>query len=344
MKQHRFRRVLQPLRKLLDQYQVAPTDRVDRPLESVRYPDYRWDLGTLIAVFPPESPWYLLDLNWVLGAMGNSFDLVSTRSRRAGMDAFDLQFCLEGKERHATYKAVHSVAEEVSFITGAVNLTLRNRLKVTGTWPEYRIEYRQPERSLELDLQYRAWPGIHWWARSPGLYSHFSNFGSCDVTWRWNGDQGHLQLPALLEHAWGNHLLPFRIPLGIFRYEVLRMPENGIAISLWVDAPGGLEMATAAVQRFGAETERIVGAYQCEVLEWETLPNRAGDLRRLPIRWRGVQQFDEGTFKYETERITPPRPIMGDGFLHTFAWRGEGTGVIGGSAEGTGYVEQMGRP
>ena len=338
-----FRRLLTPVRRALDRYETAPCRRPAPEQDAVYHPAHCWDLGTLIAVFPQDAPFRFLDLNWVLGLTGTSFDRSPTRSRAKARDAFDLQLCLEGTSEAAVYKGAHSISREASYTPGRPGVELADRLTVTGGWPHYEIRCREPGADLELDMRFSAWPGIHWWACVPRVYCHYSNFGTCELTWRWGHRSGELEVPALLEHGWGNHLLPVRVPLGVFRYEVLGLPDAGIGISLWVDTPGGLELANAAVHRRGREAPKTVGRYRCDVLEWERFENHAGQIRHLPRRWRGHQQIGGGEMVYEAERITPPRTIMGDGCLHAFSWRGEGATLPGGCAEGTGYVEQMGR-
>jgi len=343
MRRTAYRRLLAPLRRALDRFETAPCERPTPEQEGVFLPSHCWDLGTLIAVFPEGGPLRFLDLNWVLGLTGTTFDRSQTRHRARARDVLDLQLCLEGAPGVAIHKGSHSVSRDAVYVPGQPGVEIADRLRLTGRWPDYELRCREPKAELELGVRFSAWPGIHWWACAPGVYSHYSNFGSCELTWRWGDHSGTLEVPALLEHAWGNHLLPLRVPLGAFRYEVLGLPDAGLGISLWVDTPGGLELASAAVQRRGRDMQKRVGRYRCEVLEWERFYNHAGETRRLPRRWRGVQLLGGSALVYEAQRITPPRTIMGDGCVHAFAWQGEGSALSERYAEGIGYVEQMGR-
>lgn len=323
------------LRGLVDRYETAPRERPSPAEDVVRWPASAWDLGTLIAVLPPEAPFSVLNLNWTLGLTGTCFDRAWAVGQ-AARDVVDLQLCLEGG---VTYKGQTSAARDVAVTDGGAALAIGDRLAVSGSFPDYRIVYRQPEEGFELEARFSAWPGIHWWAHAGGIYRHYTRFGDCALSWSLRGEQGGCDVPALLEHAFGGTLLPLRVAPRVFRYEVLGL-AGGTTTSLWVDAPLGLEVAHVAVQRRRGEATEA-GRYRCEVLEWETHVNHAGDPRRLPRRWLGVQDYRGGTFRYEAQRSSPPRAVIGDGFIHAFAWRGEGAGLTG---EGTGYVEQMGRP
>ena len=331
------------LRRFVDRYESAPRERPSSADDRVQWPAAAWDLGTLIAVLPPGSPLSILNLNWTLGQTGSCFDRGPALWGGAARDVVDLQLYLEGAGRTATHKEAYSARRHVALeIDGA--LSIGGRLSVEGAFPSYVLRYRQPEAALALDVSFSAWPDIHWWAHLGGAYRHYTRFGDCSLRWEWGADSGVIDAPALLEHAWGGALLPVRVAPRVFRYEVMRLPDGAQAISLWVDGPLWLEVAHVAVQRHGRDRATLAGRSRCQVLEWETHADHAGQPRRVPRRWLGRQVFAGGELRYEAERLSTPRPVIGDGFIHSFAWRAEGAGLEGGAAEGVGYVEQMGRP
>ena len=156
-----------------------------------------------------------------------------------------------------------------------------------------------------------------------------------------------LKVPALHDHGWGRNLLPLRVPLEVFRYEVLRVPigageTDGCAISLRTEGPLGITLKQSGLLRRQQERSRIVTRYECRVLEWETFENYAGNACRVPRRWLGRQIGDGAEFEYEAERSTEPRAVLGNGFLAGFDYQGVWRGTKEERLEGEGYSEQLG--
>lgn len=338
-----FAKMLGPLVKRLNGAGDAPTAAPSREDDGTRFGEFPWDLRTVIAVFPPEAPFRFLNLNLLLGMTGIPFDRVETWEGGDPLDACDLQFCLEGRAGAVTHKGFYSVAEDVSYEEGAVQLGLGERLSFSGAWPRFEVRYAQPEADLELTLQLDSQPGIHWWAHIPRAYFHYTSFVTCRMTWRWGAEQGTLEVPALHDHGWGRNMLPARLPLRVFRYEVFSLPAGGQASTLWTEVPGGVQLVnTGHVRPEPGVPGQAMHDYACEVLEWETFANYAGEPRRVPRRWRGELHGPGGSFSYEAERKTAPRPVIGDGFMCAFDYEAHGSAVPGGRASGEGYVEQFG--
>lgn len=339
----RLGRALVPFTSLLDRSAAARNDRPSAWEECTRFPAFPWDLRTLILVFPPDAPFRFLNLNLTLGLTGVPFDQVERWRGSDPKDAFDLQLCLEGRERCATYKQYHSISRELTWRPDDVSFELGGRLRFEGRWPSYRVRYTQPEIDLDLSMELESWPDFHWWARFPGIYYHYTSFCDCHLEWRWKGDEGTIDLPALHDHGWGRNLLPVRLPLRLFRYEVLRLPEAAFAISLWTEGPAGMELKNVGLMRRDRRPIRPMKRYACRVLDWETFKNYAGRPCRVPRRWIGTQQGEAGEFRYEAVRRSEPRTVLGEGFLYAFDYRGQWAGGPGDKMEGEGYVEQLGR-
>lgn len=343
-----LRRALAPLLGLVDRSATAPHRRPDPFEEGTNYPQYPWDLRTIIIVFPPAAPFRFLNLNLLLGLTGVPFDQVERLPRRDAREVFDLQFCLEGRERYALYKQYHSIARELKYRPKAVEFRLGERLRFEGRWPAYRILYRQAEIGLSLSMSFDSWEDFHWWAYTPGMYCHYTSFGECEIHWQWNDDSGKIKVPALHDHGWGKNLLPLRLPLKVFRYEVLRLPDagpegsDGIAVSLWTEGPLGLELKMSGLHRWDQSRSRLMERYDCQVLEWDEFENYAGRPCRVPRRWLGRQKGKEEEFVYEALRSTDPRAILGNGFIYGFDYQGEWAGSGNEKVEGEGYVEQLG--
>ena len=342
------RRALTPLIGLLDRASTAAHHRPGASEDGTRFPEFPWDLRTLILLFPPEAPFRFLNLNLLLGLTGAPFDRPEALGALDAGDAFDLQFCLEGRERCVTYKRYHSIARELSYRPAAVEFLLGERLRLEGSWPTYRIRYRQPEAELSLTLHLDNQENFHWWAHAPRLYCHYTSFGRCRMEWQWESESGSARVPALHDHGWGRNLLPLGVPLRSFRYEVLQLRSddppgsNGLGISLWTEGPLGLELRKSGVLRWDGEQSQPMDRYECRVLEWETFDNSAGRPRRVPRRWVGRLIGGRIELEYEAERSTPPRAVLGDGFLFGFDYRGTLRGDTNRDLEGEGYGEQMG--
>lgn len=305
--------------------------------DGTRYPDAQWDLRTLIAVFGPDAPFRFLNLNTTLGLTGLAFD----QSRNWSGDpasAFDLQLCLEGREQSATYKRYHH-ASGVESTPGRVSLSLGERLRFDGGWPRYRIEWRQPEEDLSLDLELEAQGDVQRWAWAPRYFCHYTSFVRCRMSWRWGEGSGELETPALCDHGWGRRA-PLSSALGLFRYEVLRLPGDDTAIGLWTEGPGGISLRDVGVVRRGGNT--LQAGFSCRVEEDEVLENYAGAKRHVPRRWTAELAGPDGVLRYRATRTRPPRAVLGDGFLCAFDYDAEGTGVWAGSFRGEGYVEELG--
>ena len=340
----RFSRVLAPGIRLLDRSSSEPNGQPAVDQERTRFPEFPWDLRTLILLFPQDAPLRFLNLNVTLGLTGVPFDQVNNWVSSDPKEAFDLQFCLEGKDKAATYKRYHTISRELSYRTDAVSFKLGERLLFEGRWPEYRVRYRQPEEDLDLSMQLDSRPGFHWWVYSPRIYCHYTSFCDCRLEWRWKGADGALSVPALHDHGWGRNLLPMRTPLRVFRYEVLRLPDGDFALSLWTEGPGGLELRNVGLIRWGREPVFFMKHYECEVLAWEVFDNYTGRPCHVPQRWVGTQSGEASEFVYEAERTSEPRNIFGEGFLYGFDYKGRmtGTRVPSKMVEGSGYVEQLG--
>lgn len=341
------RHALRPLLQLLDRSSHAPCKEPTHLEDGTRFPEFSWDLRTIILLFPPEAPLRFMNLNLLLGLTGAPFD----RTERLGdidpEDAFDLQFCLEGRARSATYKRYHSISRELNYRPEGVEFLLGEMLRFEGSWPTYRIQFRQPEAELTLQLHFDSLQDFHWWVKAPRLYCHYTSFGRCRVDWEWGSEAGALEVAGLHDHGWGKNILPLRFPLSVFRYEVLRIPvstrgEDGLGISLWTEGPFGMALKKAGLLRRAPERRRIATRYECRVLEWEIFENFAGTPCRVPRRWLGCHSGSGVEFEYEAQRSTEPRAVLGNGFLCSFDYRGVWRGQADDDLEGEGYAEQMG--
>jgi hypothetical protein len=220
-------------------------------------------------------------------------------------------------------------------------------LRFEGSWPSYTVEYEQPEAELGCSLRFDAFGDVHWWARAPRLYCHYTSFGRCRLEWRWGAETGALELAALHDHGWGRNLLPLGVPLKLFRYEVLHVPAGagetgGFAIALWTEGPFGMELKRSGLLRRHPERSQIVTRVERRVLEWEHLDNYAGKACRMPRRWL-VRHVGAGAeLEYEAQRSSEPRAVLGNGFLGGFDYRGVWRGRAQEKLEGAGYAEQMG--
>jgi len=88
-------------------------------------------------------------------------------------------------------------------------------------------------------MELNSLPEFHWWAYFQRLYPHYTSFCDCHFEWEWNGAGGTMDIPALHDHGWGRNMLPLRLPLNVFRHEVLRLPEGDFVVSLWTEGPDG---------------------------------------------------------------------------------------------------------
>ena len=146
---------------------------------------------------------------------------------------------------------------------------------------------------------------------------------------------------ALYEHGWGRRLATGAL-LALFRYEVLRLPDDGLLIALWTEGPGGLLLKCAGLLCMPDGSRHRFGNYECEILEHDLCENRAGRLCRSPRRWLGRLTGRRGTIRWEAERRGQVCPVIGDGFMAGLDYVIERGDVLCESAEGAGYAEQFG--
>ena len=161
------RRALLPILGLLDRSSKAACQRPDPAEEGTRFPKFPWDLRTIILLFPPEAPFRFLNLNLLLGLTGAPFDRPEALGSLAAGDAFDLQFCLEGRERCVTYKRYHSIARELSYRPAAVEFRLGERLRMEGRHQDVEFTMRHVD---DLDLACR-FEHAELWAERGSEYS-----------------------------------------------------------------------------------------------------------------------------------------------------------------------------
>lgn len=304
--------------------------------DGTRFPRAEWDLRTVIAVFGPDAPFRFLNLNTTLGLTGLPFDQSWSGDPA---EAFDMQLCLQGRDRAATYKRYHRVGTELESEAGKVHLSLGKRMRFDGAWPSYNIEWRQPEKGLSLDLALEASGDIQRWAWAPRYYCHYTSFVRCRMAWRWGADSGELETPALCDHGFGRRA-PWATALDLFRYEVLRLPGDDLAVGLWTQGPRGLTLRNAGVFRRGERMTQT--SYACRVEEVDRFANYAGGMRHVPRRWSVSLEGPDGTLRYRATRASAPEPVLGDGFLSAFDYEADGTGAWSGRFDGEGYAEQLG--
>jgi hypothetical protein len=322
---------------------APPTDRED----GIRFPGAAWDLRTIIVVFGPDAPFRFLNLNPTLGLTGLPFDRSPRSNSGDPRDVFDLQLCLEGRDGAAIYKRRHGVAGEVAYTPGAVRLSLGDRLRFEGRWPRYEVRFCDPEQELEIDLALEASGALQRWAQLPRVYAHYTMFGRCRLRWRWRGASGELETAALHDHGYGLRPPALGDPLRSFRYDVLRLRDEGAAIGLWTEGPRGVTLRNAGV--VARASELMQASFACRVEACDAFVDHAGRPRRVPRVWSARLEGRDGALSYRATRATEPRPVLGDGFLYAFDYQGEATGRFAESGararsiEGEGYVEQMGR-
>jgi len=337
-----FSRALKPLTAVVDRAGKAPHERPDHFQETTRYPDFPWDLRTVIIVFPEDSPFHYLNLNILLGPTGVPFDRPESLKDLSPNDAFDLQFCLQAKDRHVARKKYYSISRDLKYEKDRVFFKLGERLLFEGEWPDYKIKYNQPENNLSIDMEISSQPDFQWWAYARGIYCHYTGFGDAKIDWEWKHRAGSINVPALHDHGWGKNLLPIRLPVKVFRYEVLELPDGGYAISLWTEAPLGFELKNAGVIRLRNQPNIFMKNYQCRILEYDVFENCTKRNCRVPNRWIGKQKDINNEFVYEAVRTTEPMPIIGDGFMYGFEYQGTMKIAQEKAVKGKGYVEQLG--
>jgi hypothetical protein len=140
-----------PILHRLDRSSKVAHQRPEPAEDGTRFPEFPWDLRTIILLFPPEAPFRFMNLNLLLGLTGAPFDQPEQLGPLDPQDAFDLQFCLEGRKQCATYKRYHSITQDLSYRPAAVKFLLGERLRFEGQVPlrTFRYEVLQLQARTE---------------------------------------------------------------------------------------------------------------------------------------------------------------------------------------------------
>ena len=236
---------------------------------------------------------------------------------------------------------------------------------IAGTWPNYRLSFLNPEAEIRVALTYHG-ERIVWWTDLPGRYTHFSAFGTFEVT---------------MEYARGTNVRdPHRPPrhpqklkfqargtvehiscLEPFAYNWLWLPMR--YLGRWfpslkpvlyhheVIIADGLEGGFVHARAFGVDFRNGGGLFAGSVYhrvkhvtvlydEPDPVDNCGGLGQPAPVyrRWDVGIKTDAGELTYVATRTHPPAMVAPDMNQYHFTFQGRWCGV---SVSGRGFGEYI---
>lgn len=191
--------------------------------------------------------------------------------------------------------------------------------QISGEWPHYRVEMRDPIGAVELSLTYTG-KHLIWWADLPRLFTYVAVFGEVQGTLTIKGQEYRLRGLGTFEHGFARKpfnfdalLKPLRLLQRLVRFTLIHYHYN---ILIGEDGShGGLMLA----QGLGSDFRNLGGIYladerfkrldQIEIVyvEMEKFASPdADDPVACPKVWIVKTKAEEGTLEYRATRESPP--------------------------------------
>ena len=239
---------------------------------------------------------------------------------------------------------------------------------VRGRWPDYELEFVNPEAGIQVELSYRG-EHLIWWADLPRIFTYFSAFGSFTGTityshgtamndpHRVEGEREQYELNGrgCFEHGFGRRhfnydapslplrllgrILPTRV-IG-YHYEVF-ITDDGCEGGIMKAGGLGLDMRNHGGLYLG-DRYLEVSSIRIHYLD-DPPPDRVdmhcyGEPRaRFYRRWRVEALTDEGKLEYEATRDGPPATIAPHMMYYCYSFEGTHAGQ---PIRGRGYGEYV---
>ncbi len=218
-----------------------------------------------------------------------------------------------------------------------LDVTVANRGKITGKWPEYRFELSDPQDEITLSLRYRA-QDIIWWADVPEVFSYFTSFGHMEGELTRSGELlQDINSMGSFEHGFAKKcfnydplFFPVRIVKRLFPFNVIRyhydllFNEEGLH--------GGLMCSDG----FGIKLRNLGGVYlpggayvkikKITSIQYEHPRRMEIDCMARPVtfyeRWQVKAVTEKGILSYTARQVHPPAHIARHMIYYSFLFDG----------------------
>jgi hypothetical protein len=319
---------------LIGWYDRALRNSRERPAAAYLLPVYaRRDLS---AKWPGWDGWYGLliprDKNLPVNAIRASImtglyglDGIDNYAKLGGLSAFHAVEYLTMVQTNDTshlFQQYLPKGTDLAIRQEQLLVSVKDWGQISGQWPHYHVEMRDPPGGIEFSLTY-AGKHLIWWADLPHLFTYFAVFGEVQGTITIKGREYPIGGLGTFEHGFARKpfnfdalLKPLRVLRKVVPFTLIHYHYN---ILIGEDGShGGMMLA----QGLGSDFRNLGGMYlgderfkrldQIEIVyaEMERVASPGfDDPVACPKVWIVRARADEGTLEYRGTRESPPALI-----------------------------------
>lgn len=240
--------------------------------------------------------------------------------------------------------------------------------RIHGRWPNYRMQFLNPEAEISLDLACTA-ENIIWWTDFPGIFTYFAAFGRFEgsityhrgthlhdphdlheggeryeITGRGCFEHGFARKPFNFDAAWTPIRLltqPYALNLARYHYELF-IGEDGMEGGFMQAGGLGIKLRDRGGIYLGGDYHQIKST---EITYLDAPPPEPADHHclgraqiELPRRWSVRAKTPAGELQYTATRPWPPALIAPHMMYYYFDYEGTFRGQ---PIAGRGYGEYV---
>ena len=221
--------------------------------------------------------------------------------------------------------------------TDRLDVTVTNRGKITGKWPEYRFELSNPQDGITLSLRYRA-QDIIWWADLTEVFTYFTSFGQMEGELKKNGELlQNINSIGSFDHGFAKKcfnydpmFLPVRMWKRLFSFNVVHYHYD----LLFTEE--GLHGGLMRTNGFGIKVRNFGGLYlpggeyvrikRIKSIRYEKPRLMEIDCMARPVtfyeQWHIKAVTEKGILSYTARQVHPPAHIAKHMLYYSFLFEG----------------------
>lgn len=239
--------------------------------------------------------------------------------------------------------------------------------RIRGAWPNYQLDFVNPEDEIKISLRCKA-RDIIWWSDIPGIFTYFAAFGDFEGTITYQRgirkdspdtlmhreETFALKGKGAFEHGFARKPFDYDGFAGGFRVLDVIVPSLKAVryhYELFLDG-GTLHGGFMNVRAFGITLRDRGGVYQDGVyrrfrrvkIEYSKEQNqqvstcRGGQFTNFHRQWTVRAETEDGTLEYTGIREWPPASVSDSMIYYNFSYSGAFRGQ---AISGTGYGEYL---
>jgi hypothetical protein len=352
-----------PLLRWYDQALHNRRDRVEPAYElpiyaqadlAARWPG--WD-GWYVLMIPREGevPVKAIRVSIMTGLYGlDGIDNYAELQGLSACDAVEYLMMIQTADTSHLFRRYVSKQTDLAIRREQFLVSVNDWGQISGRWPHYEIQMREPTTDIALSLTY-AGTQLIWWADLPKLFSYFAAFGDMHGTIILNGREYAISGSGSFEHGFARK--PFHYdhlfkPLGglqsVFHFTPIHyhynllIGEDGCHGGIMLAQGMGLDFRNLGGLYFPDGSFRRLTHIQIEYAEVEQLEAEdAAHAVAFPKRWIVRAEVEGGTLEYTGFRESPAARIARQMIYFDFRFAGlyRGLGAHELPINGHGYGE-----